>query len=59
MASTNSKCKEKDQVQFCQQKIKRGLKSSFREELSINLGNKMLMPPLKQSSLQREIELFF
>ena len=27
--------------------------------MGINLGNKMLMPPLKESPLQQEIELFF
>ena len=35
------------------------MKSSFREELAINLRNEMLMPPLQESPLQHEIERLF
>ena len=50
--------KRKVKSSLVSKKLRRGLKSSFREELDINSGNKMLMPPLKESPLQHEIQHF-
>ena len=55
--TTNAKRKAKSIL--VSKKLPRALKLSFRAELGINLGNKMLMPPLKKSPFQRLIELFF
>ena len=44
--------KRKAKCSLVSKKLPKGLKSSFKEELGIKLGNKMLMPPLKESPLQ-------
>ena len=54
--TTNAKRKAKSIL--VSKELPRALKLSFRVELGINLGNKMLMPPLKKSPFQRVIELF-
>ena len=47
--------KRKAKCSLVSKKLPKILRSNFRNELGINLGNKMLMPPLKESPLQCEI----